>query len=94
MAIASLVLGIVGIVLGAAFSWTIWVGCIGIVCGIVGIVLGVLGRKNAQNSTIATAGLILSIIAVVVSSIVVISCAACYCSNPYYQAYSYLSNLY
>lgn len=94
MAIASLVLGIVGIVLGAAFSWTIWVGIIGIICGIVGVVLGIIARKQQPQNALATAGLILSIIALAVSTIVVISCAACYCSNPTYQLYSALSRYY
>ena len=64
LAIASLVLGIVSLVLVAAFSWMLWGSIAGLCLGIVGTILGVMGRKNATGRTMATAGMILSIIGI------------------------------
>jgi hypothetical protein len=65
-AVTSLVLGITGLVFGAlGFS-----GCtipIGLVLGIIGIVLGALGRRSFRHGGLATAGLVLSVIALAVS---------------------------
>ena len=60
LAIASLVLGIVSLVLVAAFSWMLWGSIAGLCLGIVGTILGVMGRKNATGRTMATAGMILT----------------------------------
>ena len=68
-AIASLVLGILSIVL-AFLYW--WVGLIG---GIVGIVLGVQARKE-NPSSLATAGFVCSIIGVVLCCLM-LACAFC-----------------
>ena len=60
--IAALVLGICG-----------FLGCcspiIGLVCGILGIVFGVKGRKDENAQGLATAGLVLGIITVILSLI-------------------------
>ncbi len=65
-AIASLVLGIVGTIVGV-----LWVPLIGIICGIIGIVLGVSARKTTvEQKGMATAGLVLSIISLAASVIV------------------------
>ncbi|MGN0463023.1 MAG: DUF4190 domain-containing protein [Ruminococcus sp.] len=61
LAIASLVLGIVSFF------------CCGSVCSIVGLVLGIMSRKkNPVNNGMATAGIVLSIIALVLWLVVVI----------------------
>ena len=66
MAVAALVLGIVGCVL-------CWVPVLGLILGVLGIVFGALGRKRAQREpgagkgTMALSGLILGIIATVLS---------------------------
>lgn len=77
MAIASLVLGIVSLVLcvfGFGFP-------LGTILSIVGIILGILAKKqltqNGQPVGMATAGFVLSIIALVLSLIFFIACAAC-----------------
>ena len=57
LAIASLVLGIVSLVLVAAFSWMLWGSIAGLCLGIVGTILGVMGRKNDTGRTMATAGI-------------------------------------
>ncbi len=70
MAIASLVLGIVALVLVFFLPWVALIGAI------IGLVLSVLARKN-NPSGMATAGLVLNIIALILSCIVFISCVAC-----------------
>ena len=71
MAIASLVLGIVSLVL-SFFG----LGIISVFTAIVGIILGVLGRKDPEKKGMATAGLVCSIIALVLGIIMWIACAA------------------
>lgn len=77
MGIASLVLGIVSLV----FVFTGPISFIAVIVGIVGIVLGALARKKLvaekQPTGAATAGLVMSIIGVVIGAIVWISCVAC-----------------
>lgn len=58
LTIAALVLGIVGIVFD--FVYTI----VGIIIGIIGIVMAVQARKKEGNSSMATGGLVCSIVAV------------------------------
>lgn len=73
MAIASLVLGICSLVLPF-----IGLGWISVLTGIVGIILGALGRKkDEEKKSMATAGLVMSCIAVGLSLLMLIACAAC-----------------
>ncbi len=74
MAVASLVLGIISIVLaifGAGYQW------IGVLLGVAGIVLGVLGKKDPAQAGLAKAGMICSIIGTALSLLLFIACAAC-----------------
>ena len=71
MAIASLILGIISLVL-SFFG----LGIISVFTAIVGIILGVLGRKDPEKKGMATAGLVCSIIALVLGIIMWIACAA------------------
>lgn len=73
MAIASLVLGIVAIV----FSFIPGLNFLGLISGIVGLVLGVIAKKKTPSG-MATAGLVVSIIGVVLTALVLIACVACY----------------
>ena len=72
MGIASLVLGIIALILSffGVFGW------LSAILGIVGIILGAVGRKDASKRGVATAGLVLSIIAVAWGLIMWSACAA------------------
>lgn len=77
-AIAGFVLSLVGLVLGfmsGVFS------IIALPTAIVGLVLAIVGGKklkaNDQKSGIATAGLVIGIIAVVISAITFFTCGIC-----------------
>lgn len=77
-AIAGLVLGIVGIVF--SFIGT-WFSVLALPISIVGLVLAITGRKSMiaenQPTGIATAALVLGIIAVVLSAIFFFTCGIC-----------------
>lgn len=71
--VASLVLGIIGTVFGLFGMFAI----IGLVLGIVGCVLSAMSKKNIGPNGMATAGLVLGIIAIVFCGIVFVSCSLC-----------------
>lgn len=77
-AVAGLVLGIVSIVLGILGGW---LSVISLPAAIVGLCLSVSGGKAlkaaGQPSGIATAGLVLGIIAVVLTAIFFFTCGLC-----------------
>ena len=77
-AVAGLVLGIVGIVFAILNGWF---SILGLPVAIVGLVLSVVGgkklRANDQPAGIATAGLVLGIIAVVFTAIAFFTCGLC-----------------
>lgn len=66
LAIASLVLGILSIVLVCCNTY------IAIVAGIVGIVLSVISKKNNGKSGMGTAGLVCSIVGIVLAIVMII----------------------
>ena len=74
MAVASLVLGILAFI-------PIPIPFFGTISAIVGLVLGSLGKKNAaaagQPTGMATAGIVLSIIGLVLSLVWLIACFGC-----------------
>lgn len=79
LATISLILGIVSVVLCWFFGLISGVLCL--ICGIVAIVLAVKGKKAniaaGEPTGMATAGLVLGIIGVVLSGLTVICAAAC-----------------
>ena len=72
---ASMVLGIVSLVISLPSF-----GTLGITTAIIGLILGIIGRKNAKEAGAltgtATAGIILSIVGMVLSVIIIISIIA------------------
>ena len=78
MGIVSLVLGILATVFGifCLVPGISYYGWIGIVLGVVGIVLAAVANKKEKKG-INTAGLVLSIIATAICSIIWISCVIC-----------------
>ncbi|MBQ8174500.1 MAG: DUF4190 domain-containing protein [Clostridia bacterium] len=76
--IAGLVLGIVGIVFGVLNGWF---SIIGLPVAIVGLIFAVVGgkklRQNGMPTGMATAGLVLGIIAVVFTAITFFTCGIC-----------------
>ena len=63
MAVASVVLGIISLVIGIFSAGSL--GWLGAILAVVGIILGALGRKNPEKKGMATAGLVCSIIGVI-----------------------------
>ncbi len=78
MDIGSLVLGI----LALFFTLSFYFSPLGIVLGIVGIILGAMGRKSALETGLpsgtATAGLVMSIVAVSLGALFFTVCGACF----------------
>lgn len=71
-AIASLVLGIIA----CACVFFGYGALLGILLGVVGLILGINAKKE-EPSGMATAGIVLSIIAIAICAIGFISCVAC-----------------
>ena len=75
MGVASLVLGILSLVIGVFSSGVL--GWLGAIMAVVGIVLGAMGRKNPEKKGLATAGMVCSIIGLILCLLLYIACAAC-----------------
>lgn len=75
MGLASLICGIITLVM-AIFSAS-GLGVVGVALGIIGIILGALGRKDPAQHSMATAGMIISIIGLIINIVVFIACVAC-----------------
>jgi len=76
MAVASLVLGIISLVI-AVFGGAASLGWIGSICGIIAIILGAIAKKDPEKKKQATAGLVCGIIALCWGIIATIACVAC-----------------
>ena len=80
-ATVSLVLGIVTIVLTILSSFLLWLNFVSLVTGVVGIVLAVKGKKGleatGEATSIATAGVALSIVGLVFAAIWFFTCTLC-----------------
>lgn len=71
-AVASLILGILSLI----FIFIPQVAWIGIILGIVGLVLGITANKE-QRTGLATAGIVLSSVAIGLTAITFLACVAC-----------------
>lgn len=74
MGVASLVLGIISLLIGIFFTGFQWIGAI---FGLIGIILGAQGRKNPEKRGISTAGMVCSIIGFIFCIIFFVACVAC-----------------
>ena len=72
-ATASLVLGIISV----CCAWFGWGAIAGIVCAIVGIVLAVGAGKEGYTAGMQKAGMILSIIGLILGGVMFIACTIC-----------------
>lgn len=70
--IASLVLGLISLLC----AWFGYGALISIITGIIGIILGIKGNK-IQQTGVGTAGIVLSIIGLVLSIIIFFACVLC-----------------
>ena len=73
MAIASMICAIVGLV----FVWFGYFSLVALALAIVAVILGVQHKKKYGNNGMATAGVIMGIICIVISGIVFVACVAC-----------------
>lgn len=73
MGVASLVLGIISIVIGLFLVGYQWLGAI---LGLVGIIMGASGRSNPETKGLATGGLVCSIIGFILCIAMYAVCAA------------------
>ena len=80
MGVVSLVFGIISLIL----CWFPVVNYIALALSVIGIVMGAVGKSKAkkagQSSGVATAGLVLSIIATVFAGIFVLVCGGALCA--------------
>lgn len=75
MAVASLVLGILSIVIGLFSAGSL--GWLGAILGVVGIILGVQGKKDESKKGLAQAGFVCSIIGTILCLLLYVACIAC-----------------
>lgn len=72
-AVASLVLGIIGVI----FWFFGYSSILSIILGIIGIVLSSMAKKEGNSEGIRTAGFVLSLIAIIGGAIAFLACVAC-----------------
>lgn len=75
-ATASLVLGIISLI-GLLVSWIPFISLIPIGCGIAGIICSASAKKAGFEGGIRTAGLVMSIIGLILAGIVFVACTLC-----------------
>lgn len=75
MGAASLVLGIISIIVGLFSGGGL--GWLGAILGIIGIIFGVQGKRETEQKSIATAGMVCSIIGTVLCLLMYVACVAC-----------------
>ena len=74
MGIASLVLGILSIIISFAGVGVQWIGAI---LAVVGIILGAAARKDPEKKGLGTGGLVCSIIGFILCIVFYAGCALC-----------------
>ena len=71
-AVASMVLGIVGLVFLLTTLWYV-----SLIIGIIGLILAIVSKSKGFSGGINTAGLVMNIITLILSGIVFLACTAC-----------------
>lgn len=74
-AIASLVLGIIGLVIDIFFG--ILIGPVGLVLGIIGLILASKAKNDGFTGGLRTAGFVLSLLSLIFGAISFVACIAC-----------------
>lgn len=74
MAVASLILGIISLMI-VLITFVPGVGVIGSIIGVIAIILGAIGRNRSENKGLATGGFVCGIIALCYGIISTIMCA-------------------
>lgn len=72
-AIASLVLGIIGIVLWF-FGYS---AILSLILGIIGLVLSIQAKKEGNNESLRMGGFVVCLISTIIGGIIFVSCVAC-----------------
>ena len=80
----SVIIGIIGLILGIAVIICLWVPVLGIGIAIAGLVLSLVSKGKGFTGGIRTAAFILSLISIGLSVIGTISCIACIACGGYY----------
>lgn len=75
MAVASLVLGIIALVISIFSGGSL--GVVGIICVVLGLIFGIVGRKDEAKKGLATAGVVCSLIGLLLGLILMIACVGC-----------------
>ena len=76
MGVASLILGIISLVIAVGGS-VANLGWIGSICGVLAIIFGIIGKKDADSGRQASVGLVCGIIALAWGLLSTIACDAC-----------------
>jgi len=83
MAVAALILGILSLII----MWIPGIGAVAIVTSLIAVALGVVGRKQlalvGQPTGMATAGFVLGLISLILSSLFTLMCACVICAVPF-----------
>ena len=75
MGVAALVLGILALLIGLFSAGSL--GWLGAILAILGVIFGAVGRKDPEKKGLATAGLVCSIIGLVLCLAMYLACVAC-----------------
>lgn len=76
MGVASLILGIIALVIAVGGS-ALSLGWVGSICGILAIIFGIIGKKDADSERQAKVGLVCGIIALAWGLLATVACVAC-----------------
>ncbi|GEM_PF-750835 len=86
MGIASLIMGIIAMMMSLGIELGPVAGVPGILFAVLGIVFGAIGKKKPETAGLAKVGMVLSILALLWNIIMTVACVACVsCSYAAYE---------